>query len=95
MSDAGNVNGDVIDDPDPNSTVVGVDIISGDGNDPDTGDPDTGDGDDGGGDGGGLFDPSAHTVDEVNAYLADHPDDTDRVLEAERAGKNRTGVTGG
>jgi hypothetical protein len=41
-----------------------------------------------------TFDPSAHTVDEVNAYLAEHPDERDAVLEAERAGKGRVGVLG-
>lgn len=42
------------------------------------------------------FDPSAHTVEEVNAHLALHADSTpgevERVLELERAGKNRTTV---
>lgn len=33
MSDEGFINGEVIDDPDPNSAVVGVDILSGAGND--------------------------------------------------------------
>ena len=36
------------------------------------------------------FDPGDHTVAEVEAYLDEHPDEIDRVLEAERAGKNRT-----
>jgi len=40
------------------------------------------------------FDPSAHTVDEVNSYLAEHPDDSARVLDAERSGKSRVGVLG-
>lgn len=40
------------------------------------------------------FDPSEHTVDEVNAYLEDHPDEADDVLAAERAGKARVGVLG-
>jgi hypothetical protein len=39
--DDGNVNGGTIDDPCVNSAVVGVDMISGDGNDP--GNPPTGD----------------------------------------------------
>jgi hypothetical protein len=34
VSDAGNTNGAVIDDPVVNSAVVGVDMLSGDGNDP-------------------------------------------------------------
>jgi hypothetical protein len=42
-----------------------------------------------------AFDPSAHTVEEVNAYLAEHPDEEDEVLELERAGKSRAGVLGG
>jgi hypothetical protein len=41
VSDAGNANGDVLDDPVVNSAVVGVDALSGDGNDP--GNPPTGD----------------------------------------------------
>jgi hypothetical protein len=40
------------------------------------------------------FDPGEHTVAEVEDYLADNPDDADRVLEAERAGKNRVTLTG-
>ena len=39
---------------------------------------------------GDTFDPGAHTVADVEAYLDEHPDEIDRVLEAERAGKNRT-----
>lgn len=40
------------------------------------------------------FDPAAHTVAEVQAHLAD-ADDTERahVLAAEKAGKNRAGIT--
>lgn len=42
-----------------------------------------------------LYDPSAHTVDEVNAYLATADDaEVVRVLEAERAGKARKGILG-
>ena len=41
-----------------------------------------------------TFDPSEHTVDEVNAYLEEHPEDERRVLRAERAGKARVGVLG-
>ena len=41
------------------------------------------------------FDPGAHTVAEVEQYLADHPDEAEAVLEAEAAGKNRTTLTGG
>jgi hypothetical protein len=69
----------------PNQQVVRdgdpVGIIS---DDPD---PQTDDGDD-------EFDPSAHTVDEVRDYLDENPDDEDRVLAAERAGKNRSSLVG-
>ena len=41
-----------------------------------------------------VFDPGAHTVAEVNDYLAEHPDDADRVLEAERTGKARVSIVG-
>ena len=70
---------------DPNSEVVGVDIISGAGNDPGAPpDPPAAD----------VFDPSGHTVDEVLAYLDEHNDETERVLERERAGKNRASLVG-
>jgi hypothetical protein len=42
----------------------------------------------------GEFDPSEHTVAEVEDHLAEYPDDADRVLDAERAGKNRVTLTG-
>jgi len=41
------------------------------------------------------FDPSQHTVAEVEDYLAAHPDQADAVLAAEAAGKNRTTLVGG
>lgn len=41
-----------------------------------------------------AFDPGEHTVAEVEDYLAAHPDETDAVLEAEKAGKNRTTLVG-
>ncbi|MGX6513245.1 hypothetical protein [Rhodococcus sp. SJ-2] len=42
-----------------------------------------------------LYDPSAHTVDEVNTYLATaDPAERARVLEAERNGKARKGILG-
>lgn len=48
--------------------------------------------------GGGMSagdDPADYTVAEVNAYLATADDDEhERVLDAEVAGKNRTGITG-
>jgi hypothetical protein len=40
------------------------------------------------------FDPAEHTVAEVQAYLADNPDQTDIVLDRERAGKARTSLIG-
>lgn len=40
------------------------------------------------------YDPAEYTVDEVHAYLADHPDEADAVIAAERAGKARKGITG-
>lgn len=42
----------------------------------------------------GEFDPSAHTVAEVQDYLAANPDQTDTVLARERAGKARTTLIG-
>lgn len=43
------------------------------------------------------FDPSEHTVDEVDAHLAAHaeatPGEVVRVLELERAGRNRKTIT--
>lgn len=35
------------------------------------------------------FDPAAHTVSQVLAYILQNPDDRKRVLAAERKGKNR------
>lgn len=35
------------------------------------------------------FDPGEHSVAEVLAYLADNPDDAERVIAAEAAGKAR------
>jgi hypothetical protein len=40
------------------------------------------------------FDPSAHTVAEVNDYLEQHPEDADRVIQAESAGKARVSIVG-
>jgi hypothetical protein len=40
------------------------------------------------------FDPGEHTVVEVEEYLAKHPDETDAVLAAEKAGKARTTLVG-
>jgi hypothetical protein len=41
-----------------------------------------------------VFDPGAHTVAEVNDYLAEHPEDADRVLQAEADGKARVSIVG-
>jgi hypothetical protein len=38
------------------------------------------------------FDPTDHSVAEVKAHLEANPDDLDRVLELEKAGKNRQGI---
>ena len=42
----------------------------------------------------GTFDPGDHTVADVEAYLAEHPDERDAVLDAERAGKARVSLVG-
>lgn len=41
-----------------------------------------------------AFDPSAHTVTEVQAYLAEHPNQATFVLDRERAGKARVTLIG-
>jgi hypothetical protein len=41
-----------------------------------------------------VFEPAEHTVAEVEAYLAKHPDEADAVLAAEAAGKARTTLVG-
>jgi hypothetical protein len=43
----------------------------------------------------GDFDPGAHTVSEVEEYIAAHPDEAEAVLEAERTGKARVSLIGG
>jgi hypothetical protein len=40
------------------------------------------------------FDPGEHTVADVEAYLAKHPDQRDAVLAAEAAGKARATLVG-
>ena len=67
---------------DPNREAVGLDPIwtGADGGEP----PPEGD----------TFDPGEHTVAEVEAYLAKHPDESDAVLAAERDGKNRVSLVG-
>ena len=89
MSDPGNTNGGQIDDPVVNSAVVGVDMLSGDGNDPEnppagttTTSTSTS--------GSEAFDPGAHTVDAVEDYVEAHPGEAAAVLAAEQGGKNRT-----
>lgn len=46
-----------------------------------------------------TYDPTAHTVDEVNAYLTEHPDEAEAVLAAEAGRADdkpvRTGITEG
>jgi exonuclease VII small subunit len=37
-----------------------------------------------------TYDPGEHTVDEVKEYVGDNPEQTDEVLAAEQAGKNRS-----
>jgi len=41
---------------------------------------------------GEAYDPSAHTVDEVLAYVAEHPDEADAVYRAESSGKARVTI---
>ena len=40
------------------------------------------------------YDPSEHTVAEVNEYLADHPEEADAIYAAEESGKGRAGILG-
>jgi hypothetical protein len=42
----------------------------------------------------GDFDPTDHTVAEVEEYLAANPDDRERVLNAEAEGKARVSLLG-
>lgn len=42
----------------------------------------------------GSFDPSEHTVTEVNEYLEKNPEQRDAVLAAERKGQARKGLVG-
>jgi hypothetical protein len=41
------------------------------------------------------YNPADHTVTEVRAYLDEHPDQSEYVLNREAAGKDRTTLTGG
>ena len=43
-------------------------------------------------DDGGEFDPGTHNIDEVKAYIADNPDEVQRVYDAEVAGKGRSSL---
>ena len=75
----------------PNQQAVGTDPASGGGGSPP---PDSGGGEEPPPE--GPFDPSTHTVSEVNAYLASADEaEYDRVMAAEVAGKNRSTITGG
>jgi hypothetical protein len=38
------------------------------------------------------YDPGAHTVSDVLAYVADHPDERADILAAEQAGQNRSSL---
>jgi len=40
------------------------------------------------------FDPAEHTVDQVLAFIDEHPDQSAAVLASEAAGKNRTSLVG-
>jgi hypothetical protein len=40
------------------------------------------------------FDPADHTVDEVLAFLEEHPELTEEVFTSERIGKNRSTLLG-
>lgn len=41
-----------------------------------------------------AFDPGEHTVEDVVAYMVEHPDELAAVLDAERAGKARVTLLG-
>lgn len=42
----------------------------------------------------GSYDPGAHTVADVEDYIAQHPDEEEAILAAERSGKNRASLVG-
>lgn len=42
-----------------------------------------------------VFDPAEHTVDQVNAFIAEHPELADAIVAAERQGKNRSSIVAG
>jgi hypothetical protein len=39
-----------------------------------------------------TYDPTYHTVNEVNDYLAVHPEDRERILEVEESNRGRKGI---
>lgn len=41
----------------------------------------------------GSYDPGENTVEDVRAYVEEHPDEAEQVLTAERSGKDRTTLT--
>jgi hypothetical protein len=43
----------------------------------------------------GKFDPAEHTVTEVEVFIAEHPELSESVIAAEKAGRNRSGIVGG
>lgn len=85
--DPGSPGGALLDDP--NREAVGEAPIwtNADGGEPDGGEPEA------------VpeplaYDPGAHTVADVEAYLAAHPNERDAVLAAEAAGKARVSLVG-
>ncbi len=46
------------------------------------------------GDGPAEFNPAEHNVPDVLAFVEAHPELADAVVNAEKAGKNRTSITG-
>ena len=85
MSDDGYINGDVLDVPNVNDHVVGVEYAP-PGSEPapeqKTQKPAS------------SFDPGEHTVADVEAYISKHPDQRDAVLAAEKSGKARATLVG-
>lgn len=65
---------------DPNRQAVGLAPL---GSSPPAGEPS-----------GATFDPGEHTVAEVEAYLEEHPDEREVVLELEVEGKARSSLLG-
>jgi hypothetical protein len=84
VSDDGYINGDVLDVPNVNDYVVGVDYAA----------PGTEPAPEQKTQKSASFDPGEHTVADVEAYIAKHPDQRDAVLEAEKSGKARATLVG-